>query len=178
VIAREQSLLVGQLYLVEAAVELFEEVVAAHQVHAFRSEMWHSAQARLDVVGRAFVYEAATLRALAVDIGKRFPQFADDARRAVADYDDALPTLVALRNSQAHLDERLNFRARGKSISTRSLEYDPHGFGSMTPPQVCGLTVQGTTEDGRHAIVAVDGRAVDAAHRLVQTVFASVRPRT
>ncbi len=172
IIAREQAMMVEQAYCVWAAVEMFKERSTSTNPHPRNSVAWCEAKARADVLAKAFVYEAATLRALAIDVAERFPQFSEDARRAVVEFDSSLPQLVPLRNSQAHIDERRNFRARGKAISTISLEFDPHGFGVMCPPQACGNTVQGTTETGAHAVIAIDDHAVAAADRLVDGVFA------
>lgn len=132
----------------------------------------------MNVAAKAFVYEAATLRQLVVDVARRFPQFSEDAAAGLREFDRALPQLTDLRNSQAHLDERLNFRARRKVISTSSLEYDPHRFGAMTPPQVCGTTIQGTLEDGRHARIDITAESADAARSLIVATFSLVARQT
>lgn len=172
IIARDQALMVRQAYCVRAAVQLFTEEIASANPHPPQSIGWHEVRARADVLAKAFVYEAATLRALAIDVANRFPQFAEDARCAVAEFDRKLGQLVPLRNSQAHIDERLNFRARGKPITMKSMSRPR--LDTLCPPQACGNTVQGTTEAGVHAVIVIDDRATEAADQLVEGVFASL----
>ena len=130
----------------------------------------------MNVAAKAFVYEAATLRLLIADVARRYPQFEDDARGALLGFDQALPNLIELRNSQAHLDERLNFRTRGRVIEVADrATIDPDGFGLISPPHVSGDSVQATTESGHHAAVRIDGDAVAAAENAVRSLFRLAR---
>lgn len=175
-IRREQHLLNEQLGLVVAAAELFQELRARFDELGLDQRDWSAERDRMTVAAKAFVYEAVTLRLVAVDIARRFPQFANDTDRGLKAFDTAFPQLVELRNSQAHFDERINFRARAKRITPTSFQGEaPFPVGSLlAPPQVCGSTIQGTTETGGHAVIEISDRTVKAAERLVVSVFASV----
>ena len=175
IIRMEQIVLVRQVGCVRAAVDLFSQFRATAPGTCSQWAEWDDATLKMTVAAKAFIYEAATLRQLAVDVVRRYPQFALDADRSLADFDQALPMLMELRNSQAHLDERLNFRARGKGIKVKYPEVlDPHGFGTITLPHVSGQTIQSTTESGEHAVITVDAAAVAAAEKLVRGVFLSL----
>jgi hypothetical protein len=176
IIATEQITLVRQLGCVRAAADLFAHHRAEAPPSPERWAEWDEATLKMTVAAKAFVYEATTLRQLAVDVARRYPQFASDAAAALAEFDRALPLLMELRNSQAHLDERVNFRTRGKRIALKGQEQvDPHGFGLITLPHVAGHSIQATTEGGEHAVIIIGAEAVATAERLVRKVFASAR---
>lgn len=185
IIAREQATLVSQLSNVIAAAELFAEYkdgvgegrAAEGAVFEYDPLDRQQIAARMNVAARAFVHEAALLRALAVDVGRRFPQFAAGVASGLAAFDAALPQLLLLRHSLAHYDERLNFRARNKALRpARHGGIDPEGFGAFAPPQVCGSTIQGTVETGEHAVIPITTDSLDAAEGLVKATFSAMRP--
>ena len=179
IIVGEQIALVRQLGAVRAAADMFTQHRQIAPLEIGRWVEWDDDTLKMTVAAKAFVYEAATLRQLAVDVARRYPQFAADTRLALAKFDQALPLLMELRNSQAHLDERLNFKSRRTSIKVKYGEkLDPHGFGLITLPHVSGQTIQATTESGEHAVIAINAEAAIAAEHLVRGVFASVGSTT
>jgi len=176
IIKSEQMVLVRQLGCVREAAYLFEELRPHAPASVDAWAEWDRHTLRLNVAARAFIYEATTLRQLIADVARRYPQFRDDAKVALSSFDNALPRLVELRNSQAHLDERLNFRARGHVIEVADrASVDPDGFGVISLPHVSGDSVQGTTETGNHAEISINVDSVAAAEAAVRRLFRLAR---
>lgn len=163
VIRREQIELLRQVEMVRAAYALFTDLrpLAPSKIPLWGA--WESETYELTVVAKAFVYEAATLRQLVVDVARRYPQFARDAAEGLEAFDGAFPRLVLLRNSQAHLDERLNHSSRGRPLGAR-----------ISPPHVVGLTIQATAEDGGHSSISIGPEQIEASEQLLATMFRSI----
>lgn len=166
IIRREQIELLRQVEMVRAAYELFTGVrpLAPSKIPLW--EDWEPETYKLTVVAKAFVYEAATLRQLVVDVARRYPQFSRDAAEGLEAFDRAFPRLVLLRNSQAHLDERLNHSSRGRPLGA-----------SISPPHVVDTTIQGTTENGEHGAITIGPEQIDASEQLIATMFRSIAPQ-
>jgi hypothetical protein len=170
IIANEQRIAVWQAQLVEAAASMF----AVQRVSADDSMPLLPATLAMTVAAKSFVYEASGLRRLVVDIARRYPQFAADAANGLRVFDATFPGLQELRDSQAHLDERLNRRARNRAIKlVPDQTLDPYSFGLLHPPQVVADSILGTIASGKQASIRIDTISVLAAEQLVRELFRS-----
>lgn len=172
-IQNEQLLLLSQARIAIEAVDLFTQAIAPEPEATAAGQ--EAKQARAILSARAFVYEAANLRGLAVAIGRRFPKLQADAERAVADFDAALPHLMELRDSQAHMDERWAARARGRRIELeRGSSDDPRNFELVFLSEVEGDRLRATAASGRHLSLRIAPSAVRPIDALPEAVFASI----
>ena len=105
------------------------------------------------------------------------PAVASRIKEAVDDFGLALPGLKDVRDSVAHVEERVRSEARGKKITTQpisnSLIHAPGG-GAMVVIALNNQHYGGTIADGTYAEVEVADATTEVARAAVQAVFAAL----
>lgn len=135
----------------------------AHEVMALATAMLRPSR-RSELGARTFVYELAVLRRAAVAVGKLTP-CPDEARALIARFDASCPTLVKLRDTLAHMDERFIGEARRVAIAVQPAMV---GNEALEPGlSVAPGSLSGHLADGSFGRVEISGVVRDAAKALL-----------
>ena len=149
---------------------------------AKRRKHWESGAVPLEysrslpfAYARAFLYSVWT-------IGKLFDQVStcdglpENVLPVAKNFHSALPSLKGLRDSSAHIDERLDGRARGKKIRTKSinnrLAQIPEGS-FVFSENLFGNKFIGTVATGELAELAITGETLVHVQRCFQDLLDS-----
>jgi hypothetical protein len=125
---------------------------------------------------QSFVSTLAVLQRSLIALSKYAfaPAVAGPLQQACDDFAAALPGLKEVRDSTAHVEERVRGEARGKKISTQpimnSLVHAPGG-GAMIVGSLNNQHYGGTIADGTYAEVEVADATTEVARVAVQAVY-------
>ncbi|CAA9500039.1 MAG: hypothetical protein AVDCRST_MAG53-1891 [uncultured Solirubrobacteraceae bacterium] len=105
------------------------------------------------------------------------PAVALKIKKAADDFADALPGLKGVRDSVAHVEERVRAEAHGKKIKkqpvSNSMIHAPGG-GTMVVSALNNRHYGGTIADGTYAEVEVADPTTEVARAAVQAVYSAV----
>lgn len=125
---------------------------------------------------KSFIYALAGIRSALALLAKR-PAVSDQASAALAQVDAHLPSLMDIRNSLAHSDERvLGLKTGGKEIVGQPLQASWGGVnGSVIVPEMLeGTLFRTTIADGSHPTIDIHEDTFLPVGRIVQEFLHSL----
>jgi len=138
--------------------EWSKRVVEARRSHWRAGELPRAYKSRLPFLyARLFLFSLSSIGRLLEHVSK-CDGVPVQARAAVRDFASAFPTLTALRDSSAHVDERVAGHARGRQIDLKPVEnqfINAPGGGVLIVESLVGNRFTGTTADGGVAEIEV-----------------------
>jgi hypothetical protein len=107
----------------------------------------------------------------------RFQRISNDSRKAIDDFEAAFPTLKGLRDSSAHLEERLAREAHGRPIPLKPIDSRlarAPGGGVLVIESLVGNKFMGTMADGELAEIEVSVNTLATVQECIQQLLDSL----
>jgi hypothetical protein len=151
----------------------------AHMI-ALRRQKWASGEVPMEysqtlprLYARSFLFSVWTIGRM-LDRIARCDGVPEACRRIAAQFWAELPGLKGMRDSSAHVDERVDGMARGKKIETRPVDGGlarVPGNSIMFIENLVNDTFVGTAEDGSLAEIEVSPKTMAVVQQRVQTLI-------
>jgi len=128
------------------------------------------------IYARAFLFSLWDVGKLLSKIGK-FQGISNGSRKAIDAFDAAFPTLKGLRDSSAHLEERIAFQAHGRPIPLKPIDNTlvrAPGGGVLVVESLLGNKFVGTNADGELAEIEVSANTMGTVQECVQQLLNSL----
>jgi hypothetical protein len=157
--------------------ELSKRALEARRSRWRAGELPRAYKSRLPFMyARLFLFSLSTIGRLLEHVS-RCEGVPVEARDAVVDFSSAFPTLTALRDSSAHVDERVACESRGRRIDLKPVEnqfISAPGGGVLIVEGLFGNRFTGTTAGGDVAEIEVGVESMRRAQQCFQKLLDSL----